>query len=838
MTAAERWVLRKTEPRAVEALAAGLGVSPVLARVLAARGFNATGEARDFLQPLEGPVHDPGLLSGMSEAVDRLLIAAESKEKILLHGDYDVDGVTATVLLLPALTRLGLTVHHYLPHRIDDGYGVSLTAVEAAAKAGVSLLITADCGIAAHRELERARELGLDVIITDHHAPPDTLPEAAAVIDPKAPGCRYPNPNLVGVGVTWKLASALGERLGDPTMAADGDDLVALGTIADAASLTGENRTMAARGLEALRSAERPGLLSLCEVAKVAPEEIDSEAVAFALAPRLNAFGRMGDPDDALRLLATTSWDVAHRLAAAAEEANRQRKRIQAATLRDIEKTLAVNPHLAERGAVVLWGEGWHRGVIGIVAAKIWDRFQRPAFIISLDPDGMAYGSARSDGTVPVTEALHVADDLLTGHGGHREAGGFRLPAERLEEFRQRIWDYADSHPTPAKKEIEIPADCEMSLEEVSETILEEISLLEPFGHGNPRPVFLAREVRTNSEIRVVGKDHLRLSCYQGKTCLPGVAFRKAHLLKEMDLGCIDILCEPRWNTFRDRRTLELRIESIRPSKARGRPPRIESGGNCRHRTNSPDWLVDLRASGGGVMSDAGPGDTVLALINADTPRGALEEWLRETWRRSNPVWVNSQKVLENLPRGEHSTFVVRYTDLSRFWNPDTPPDHLVLWDFPASERSLAALALFRRDGPRRSQVYLSFDAARLEWQRHVLERLYPDRDLLRRIYSAIRGIEHPPPVPVDHVSACVSAARLPGEALTHALTVFHELDLVTFDADEETVAITPDPRKCSLEDSATHRAAMRTREERESLARFLLDADPVEILERIARAP
>lgn len=837
MTDGDRWFVAPGDSRCEEDIHRTLGVSPVLARLLVIRGVRTAAEARAFLSPSDGPVHSPEALSGIPTALDRILSAVERGEGVLLHGDYDVDGTSATALLLPALAGLGLRVHHYLPHRIDDGYGVSLRAVEAAGEAGVTLMVTVDCGITAHREIERARQLGIDTVVTDHHAPSESLPGAVATVNPKLPGCSYPNPHLAGVGVAFKLAAGLADRTGRPVLPPGAEELVALGTIADAAAILGESRTLTGRGLESLRNTRRPGLLSLCETARVAPEEVGSDAVAFALAPRLNALGRVGDPDDALYLLLTESWERARQLALAAEEANRERKRIQAATIREIDKQLALRPELADRKALVLWGPDWHRGVIGIVAAKVCDRFHRPAFVISVDPEGNAFGSARSDGAVDIIGALDACADILASSGGHREAGGFRLRADRLDDFRERIWSDAEAAPEMVYEPPELVIDCEMRLADLHEELMAELALLEPHGRGNPRPAFLARGIRTNSEVRLVGTDHLRLSCFQGRQCFQGIAFRQAHLLHQMDLSRIDIVFEPQWNSWRDQRTIELRISDIRPhapGSARLRPLPAKAPAPPAE-PPAADWLMDLRTREEPIPLPIDPPDVVLALTNPETPHGALEEWLRKAWKRSNPVWLDSAALLDRFRPGEHSTFVLCYDAIEQLWDRRISPDHIVLWDFPPSEASLALVGSLRGDGKASARVYVSFNNARFEWQRHILEREHPDRDLLSRLYLAIRRIEHPSPVPIDLVRERLVASRLPAECLEAALAVFQELGFLSVDLERAEAALEPSPQKRSLDESPAYRSRMKVRRERESLARFLLAAPLAEIERRLA---
>jgi single-stranded-DNA-specific exonuclease len=835
MSRQKRWIVQRGDPSRARRISQALGVSPTLAHLLVVRGVNNADEARGFLSPADGAIHEPTMLSGIAAAVDRILLAAERKEKALLHGDYDVDGTSAAALLLPVLSQLGLSVHHYLPHRIDDGYGVSLRAVEAAAEAGIRLMITVDCGISAQRELDRARQLGIETIVTDHHIPSETLPPALTVIDPQLPHSEYPNPFLVGVGVAYKLAVALADRVGIPLLPPRVEELVALGSIADAATVLEENRTLIARGLESLKDTERPGLLSLYEVAKVVPEQIHSETVAFSLAPRLNALGRVGDPDDALHLLLTPSWERARQLAVTADDANQERKRLQAATMREIEKQLALEPQLAERGALVLWGPDWHRGVIGIVGSKLWDRFQRPAFVISVESDGIAYGSARSDGALEITKALGACEDILLAHGGHREAGGFRLPVDRLEEFRERIIDYAEARPQVSREELEFLIDCEVQLQDLNEGLMTELARLEPHGRGNPRPAFLARGILTKSEIRVVGADHLRLSCYQGKHCLPGIAFRKARIAQEADLSRIDIVFEPQWNIWQGRKNLELRISAIRPSEG----GTIDVKDNARERSRQPDppaedWLVDLRHEKLGEPIAIDPSEVVIALVNPETPRGELDEWLQRMWKRNNPVWLDAKHLLTELQPTEQATLVVRYTDLEKLRDRPEPPHHIVLWDCPPNEACLSVVGKFRSDHASRTKVYISFDDARSQWQQHVLEKSHPDRDLLARFYLALRRIEHPSPIPVGVVRERIAAARLPTECLDFAFTVFQDLVLLSLDKRTSEISLVPSPQKRSLDESPTYRDAMRARNERESLARFLLNAPLGEIQYRL----
>ncbi len=510
-----RWIMRPYAEDVVRVLQQELSVPGVLARLLSARGVTTPDEARRFLAPRLEDLHDPYRMAGMREAVERIARAIAQREPIVIYGDYDVDGVTSLVLLKKTLERLGARVTFYVPERLREGYGMHLEAIEALAASGGRLLISVDCGIRAHEVVERARALGMETIVTDHHLPEAALPRAVAVLNPKRPDCPYPEKHLAGVGVALKLAHALLLRYGQTEMLASLLPLAALGTIADLAPLTGENRVIARLGLERLWAPEHVGLRALAEVAGLAPDRpVTGEDVAFRLAPRVNAAGRLGTARPAIELLQTEDREIARRLAAQLNEQNARRQREEQAMLAEIEAMLAEDPTLREAKVLVLAREGWHRGVIGLVASKVVERFARPAIILALEGE-WAHGSGRSIPAFHLLRGLEACADLFERYGGHAHAAGLLLRRDRLDDFRRRITAEADRVLTPEDLVSTLVLDAQLAISEVTFDLWQHLQRLEPFGPGNPRPLFLFADVRVEGEPRVLKERHLKLRIRQ-----------------------------------------------------------------------------------------------------------------------------------------------------------------------------------------------------------------------------------------------------------------------------------------------------------------------------------
>ena len=511
-----KWTIPESDPAGTAELAGGLRISVPAARVLWTRGYRSLEQARRFLQPSIADLSDPALLKDMPAAVARLKRAIEQKEQILLYGDYDVDGTSAVVILKKGLELLGANVSFHVPHRLKDGYGMKSEVVEAAAAAGVSLIVSVDTGIRANDVVKHAAGLGIDCIVTDHHLPETELPRAVAVLNPNRPDCGYPEKNLCGAGVALKLMDALvraagweqmrRERLIDSLL-----KLVAIATVADVVPLTGENRVIVKRGLDGLDRVRNPGLRALLDFSGFPEGESPSaRQVAFQVAPRINAAGRMASAADVIEMFLTADADTARTLAAKLHELNSDRRDTEADIARAIFEQCVEQPVTDLDSALVFAGEGWHRGVVGIVASRVVERFHRPAFVLGLE-NGMAQGSGRSIPVFHLLEALESMPDLFGKFGGHRQAAGITMDAARVEEFRQRLRLYAGERLTPADFERELPIDAEITLEEIDDASVADIFQLAPFGFGNAAPVFAVRGAEIAAPPDIIKEKHVFL---------------------------------------------------------------------------------------------------------------------------------------------------------------------------------------------------------------------------------------------------------------------------------------------------------------------------------------
>ncbi len=508
------WLVRGRHGEGAAALARTLGLSPVVAGVLAARGLADEEAARTLLSPSLEHLHDPYQMLGMRESVARVLRAVEAGERILVYGDYDVDGTTGTVVLRRALSVLGARTGFHVPHRFTEGYGIRQDVLERAKADGYTLVISVDCGIRAHEPLEWAKENGLDVIVTDHHLPDEGegAPPAFAVLNPNQRGCPYPDKNLAGVGVAFKLAHALFRERGRESQVGGFLKVVAIGTVADVAQLVGENRAIVALGLSDLHRAKNHGLRALMEVAGCGDGRgMRAFDLGFRLGPRINAAGRMDAARAVVELFEAEDRETARRLAEHLDARNRERQEVQKQVTERALASLGLEGR--EVGPVaVAAGEGWHRGVIGIAASKISERLGRPAVVISLDEDGTGHGSARSAGNFHMLDALTACADLLEGFGGHAHAAGLSVRRENVEGLRRRLSEHAsrvlcEEDGVPCLDiDMELPADA-LSLE-----LCQELSALEPFGAGWPRPLFATKNLRVVGEPRVLKNRHLKFS--------------------------------------------------------------------------------------------------------------------------------------------------------------------------------------------------------------------------------------------------------------------------------------------------------------------------------------
>jgi single-stranded-DNA-specific exonuclease len=558
----KKWHIKDIDPQRQAALSDALSVHPIVAQLLINREIIDVREAEDFLSADLSGLHDPFLLKNMDAAVERIKNARDHQEHVLVFGDYDVDGITSSAILNTVLTQMGIEVTHHIPHRVQHGYGLKAEASLIAA-GGVRLLIAVDCGITAVEEVEAIHKAGIDVIIIDHHEPGKVLPRAAAIINPKQKDCPYPFKHLAAVGLVVKLTQALLGKISDGVL-----NLAAVGTVADVVPLQGENRILVKSGLASIGNTKNKGLLALMETAKIKGKKITPFHVGFILGPRINAAGRMDTAHKSLDLFLSEDEKQAYDLANALERHNSDRKKVQSDIVQNALSLVEQQVNFKDQKVIVLSKEGWHKGVLGIVASKIMERYYRPTIVISIDEDGIGTASARSIDGFHLHNALQSCAGYLETFGGHEGAAGLTIREENIDAFRRLINEIAHQMLEAKRLIPTIFIDCEIPLSSVNLDLAVIMESLEPFGEGNPVPVFCSRNLTVRGFSQILGKDTIKFWVSHGDCTISAVGFGLAKYQGMIQEGAkIDLAYEITIDEWNKAPTPQLKLKDIRLTK-------------------------------------------------------------------------------------------------------------------------------------------------------------------------------------------------------------------------------------------------------------------------------
>lgn len=547
-----------------------IGLHPLVCQILSNRGFKSAEEVEKFLNPSLADLHDPFMMKDMEKAVDRLIQALREREKIVIYGDYDVDGITSISLLVRYLSQLGANVGYYIPHRMVEGYGLSEAGLDSVAEMGARLIVTVDCGISANEAINYANSKGLEMIITDHHEPTgEQSPKAVAILNPKQKEDEYPEKELAGIGVAFKLCQGLSEKLGvGQHQLNEHLDLVAIGSIADIVPLLGENRIFARVGLEKMKESGKPGICALIDLAGLENKDLDSSDIVFSMAPRINAVGRMGDAERGVKLFLSDDLNEARELAEILEQENRFRREVDIQTLSEAREAISQQVNLDQRWTIVLHSENWHPGVLGIVASRIVEEFYRPTVLISFDETGKGKGSARSIANFHLHNAMLKCADHIEVFGGHKYAAGLQLRKEKLQDFIECFDSVA--HEVMSSQDLvpEISVDLEIDLSQANHTFLESLEGFRPYGPGNPKPVLVVSNLSVVGYPKIVGSNHLKMRVRKDGYQLETIGFGMADKLKEINtarekVSIAFVLEENIWNNMRQ---LQANLKDIKVS--------------------------------------------------------------------------------------------------------------------------------------------------------------------------------------------------------------------------------------------------------------------------------
>ena len=747
-----------------EGFAKELSISPLIASLLITRGVCTVEDANMFIQGSMDDLHDPFLLRGMTEAVPRIVHAVESEEHILVYGDYDADGVSSTSLMIYLMRHMSASFDIYIPHRSNEGYGLHNHAIDWAHQQGVSLIITVDTGISAVDQISYANSLGIDVIVTDHHEPPDILPDAYALINPKLSNCLYPYKGLAGVGVAYKLCQAL---LGNPPI--EWTELVAIGTVADLMPLTGENRILVRTGITSMRRSSFPGIQALLEVSGIDKETLTSTNIAFGMAPRINASGRLDHAGRAVTLLTTEDSSAAIGLAHELDGLNKQRQTV----VEDIvQEALAQLEGKIEADGlpsiIVLAGNGWNVGVVGIVASKILERYYRPVIILGIDAEsGTCKGSARSIPAIDIHAALTSCKHLMDHYGGHPAAAGMSLHVDQLEQFEYALNEYAKAILIPEDLIPVTVADGEWKLADLPISVIEELELLQPFGMANPVPRFIMRDV-TLQETRKMGRDqnHLRLTMQQGNSRLEAVSFGQGDLADLLTIGAsIDVIGELSINEWNGSRKLQLMLHDIMISEPQ---------------------VFDLRGSKGSQEVI----NTYLQLLNSrlrghTTQIAAL--FTEETTKDVNELslWVYDE--VDGIVATNSVASQEGKDDITTLFVLDAP-------------RTLQQLHMILADFKSLHNVFVLYEV-----KSDVREKLQvPDRELFKKLYIMLSRIGSEPLPEKDVLDQISRQSSTSVRMLSLMMVVFEELSFI--ERNDGMINLVSTPSKKGLDQSSHFR--------------------------------
>lgn len=561
-----RWVLAsEPDPDLVSQLADATRLPSNVAKILINRHLDTPELIEKFLNPKMSDLKDPFTMAGMEKGIERVTRALFDNERIMIYGDYDVDGITATALLYMVLNKLGGQVNFYLPNRLVEGYGLSTDGIDEAKADDVSLIVTVDTGITAVEEVKYAQSLGIDVVITDHHEPGMTIPETLAIINPKQDACDYGG-ELSGVGVAFKFAQALYRRLNqDERELEEHLDLVALGTSADIVPLVGENRVLTKFGIRQITRTNKPGLKSLTFVSGLMGKDISTGQVVFILAPRINALGRLGNASQAIRLLSTRDERMAAEIARKLDNENKRRKEIDEKTLHEALAQIEEVVDLNNDRAIVLGAEGWHQGVIGIVASRLVERYHLPTVMIAIQ-NSEGKGSARSIPGFHLCEALKECEHLLIKYGGHKYAAGLSIKAENIPEFREKFKEVSNRYLSQDDITPKLNIDQEIELTDINDAFMRSIEMFAPFGPQNLRPVFLTRNCEVVGQPYTVGHNHLKMRVRKGDATFDVIGFGFGDMARVIsDKGClVDIVYAVEYNTWNDVTRIQIRLRDIK----------------------------------------------------------------------------------------------------------------------------------------------------------------------------------------------------------------------------------------------------------------------------------
>ena len=545
-----------------------LNISAAAARMLVVRNIQSAQEAREFIRPSLDKLHDPFLMKDMDKAVERLHQALTKDEKILIYGDYDVDGTTAVAVMYRFLSPLTSSLDYYIPDRYNEGYGVSAQGIDYAAEQGCTLIITLDCGIKAVEKVAYAKSKGIDVIVCDHHTPGDKLPAAVAVLNMKREDCPYPYKDLSGCGVGFKLAQAYTQQFGLPF-----DhllpllQLLAMSIASDIVPITGENRILTHYGIKQINQAPFAGVSAVITVAGIEEKKLTISDLVYKLGPRINACGRMKSGRAAVELLLTDDATFAHQQAEEVNQHNEERRDCDTETTKEALAMLEEDATFAQRRSTVVYAPHWHKGVVGIVASRLTETYYRPTIVLTAGEDGIISGSARSVGGFDIYAAIDSCLDLLTNFGGHKYAAGLSMHIDNLPAFCERFEHYVATHIREDQLQPTLLVEAELELSDITPAFYNVIRYLEPFGPGNPRPLFVSRNLINHRDTRAVGKEgeHLRLDVTDRVYAITGIAFKRGAMAKHIQNGNpVDICYELDENTFNNRTTIQMMVQDIK----------------------------------------------------------------------------------------------------------------------------------------------------------------------------------------------------------------------------------------------------------------------------------